>query len=184
MCIYCGTTKYRKIYEQHYGEIPMESSGRKYDIHHIDGNHSNNNPSNLKAVSLQEHYDIHYSQQDYGACWLISRKMKLNVDELSKLASLSNDRRIKNGTHNLQKRADGSSVASDCVKNGTHPLLGKGLTHPKVDKTVYCFENKITKERVHLTQYEFVRKYNILQAHVCRLIKGKQKSTRKWILIS
>ena len=110
--------------------------------------------------------------------------MKLSADELSNLASLSNDRRIKNGTHNLQKRADGSSVASDRVKNGTHPLLGKGLSHPKVDKTIYCFENKITKERVHLTQYEFVRKYNILQSHVCRLIKGKQKSTRKWILIS
>ena len=64
MCIYCGTNKYRKIYEHHHGLIPKEENGRTYEIHHIDGNHSNNNPSNLTAVTLQDHYDIHYSQQD------------------------------------------------------------------------------------------------------------------------
>jgi len=42
MCIYCGTTKYRKIYEQHNGPIP-----KGMDIHHIDGNHANNDPNNL-----------------------------------------------------------------------------------------------------------------------------------------
>ena len=64
MCIYCGTNKYRKIYESHNGPIPKEDNGRSYEIHHIDGNHFNNDPSNLKAVSIQEHYDIHYSQGD------------------------------------------------------------------------------------------------------------------------
>ena len=44
MCIYCGTDKYRKIYEQHHGPIPIDESGRTYDIHHIDGNHFNNDP--------------------------------------------------------------------------------------------------------------------------------------------
>ena len=184
MCIYCKTPYYRKIYQLHYGEIPKDYSGRRYDIHHIDGNHLNNDPVNLKAVSLQEHYDIHYSQGDFIACWLITRKLKISPEEHSKLASLANKKKVSENRHNLQRRADGSSVTSDRVRNGTHPLLGKGLTHPKVDKKVYCFEHKITKERVYLTQYEFVRKYNILQAHVCRLIKGKQKSTKKWILIS
>ena len=132
---------------------------------------------------MQEHYDIHYSQQDYGACWLISRKMKLKVDELSKLASLSNNRRIRNGTHNLQKRPDGTSVSSDRVKNGTHPLLGKGLSHPKVDKTVYHFENKLTREKVSMTQYEFVRKYSLCQANINRVIKGTQNSYKKWIVV-
>jgi hypothetical protein len=183
MCIYCGTDKYRLIYKNHHGDIPVDETGRKFDIHHIDGNHSNNDPVNLIAVTLKEHYDIHYQQGDFVACYLISRKLKLPNDEYSRLCSLSNMKRLKDGNHNLMKRTDGTSVASDMVINGTHPLLGKGLSHPKVDKTVYCFEHKITKERVNLTQYEFVRKYNIIQAHVSRMIHGKQKSTKKWILI-
>ena len=41
---------YRKIYEENFGPIPKEPNGRSYEIHHIDGNHSNNDPSNLIAV--------------------------------------------------------------------------------------------------------------------------------------
>ena len=52
---------YRKIYEDHYGPIPKEENGRSYEIHHLDGNSNNNDPKNLIAVTLQEHYNIHYS---------------------------------------------------------------------------------------------------------------------------
>ena len=52
MCIYCGTNKYRKIYENHYGTIPKDENGRSYEIHHIDVNHSNNDLHNLKLVSI------------------------------------------------------------------------------------------------------------------------------------
>lgn len=183
MCIYCGTTKYRKIYENHYGPIPKDETGRTYDIHHIDGNHSNNNPENLKAVTIKEHYDIHYSQGDWSACSLIAKKLKLPLEETSKLMSLANKKKVLENRHNFQKRPDGSSVASDRVSTRTHPLLGKGITHPKVDKTVYCFKNKVTNEIVNMTQYEFVRKYSLCQASICRVIKGKQKSSRKWILV-
>ena len=68
MCIYCATDNYRKIYETHYGPIPIDEEGRTFDIHHIDGNHSNNSPQNLKAVTIKEHYDIHYLQEDWSAC--------------------------------------------------------------------------------------------------------------------
>jgi len=183
MCIYCNTTKYRSIYKHHHGAIPIDSTGRKYDIHHIDGDHSNNDYRNLKAVTLQEHYDTHYEQGDFVACYLISRKLDLPNEEYSRLCTLSNQKRVRDGNHNLLKRKDGSSVASDSVKNGTHPLLGKGLTHPNVDKTIYCFEHKITKEQVNLTQYEFVRMYKINQCHISRMIHNKQKSTKKWILL-
>jgi hypothetical protein len=183
MCIYCGSPYYRKIYENHYGVIPTDLAGRRYDIHHIDGNHSNNNPTNLKAVTVQEHYDIHYSQGDYGACSLITRKLKISPDENSKLLSLANKQRVSENRHNLQKRPDGTSLTSDRVRDGTHPLLGKGMSHPKVDKTIYSFENKLTKERVNMTQYEFVRKYSLCQANICRVIKGTQKSYKKWILV-
>ena len=61
-------TIYRRIYESHFGPIP-----KGYHIHHIDGDHSNNNPENLMCVTAQEHFRIHYEQKDYGACWAMLR---------------------------------------------------------------------------------------------------------------
>lgn len=105
---------YRKIYEQHYGSIPKEENGRSYDIHHIDGNHDNNDPINLKAITVQEHYDIHYSQGDYGACLLIKQqRLELTPEERSNLSSLLAKRRAKQGTHPAQLMS----------KNGTHPFF-------------------------------------------------------------
>jgi hypothetical protein len=136
--------KHRLIYEKHFGPIPVDEYGRTYDIHHIDGNHSNNEPFNLKAVTIQEHFDIHKSQGDWSACLIMSHRMKLSPSEISELArknqlrlaeegkhnflggvvqSRSNQRRLKNGTHHLLKREDGSSVSSDCVKKGKHNFL-------------------------------------------------------------
>ncbi len=70
---------YRKIYEDHYGEIPKDELGRTYDIHHIDGNRSNNSIYNLKAVSLKEHWNIHIMQQEYDAANLIAKRMEIEM---------------------------------------------------------------------------------------------------------
>lgn len=157
---------YRKIWEQFNGPIPKDHQGRSFEIHHIDGNRKNNDISNLKCVSIQEHYDIHYSQKDYGACYLIAKKMKMDMKDLSSIASKSalkaakkrveegthqflkrldgssvSSDRVKNGTCPLSKRIDGTSVASDRVKNKTHPFLRgnkKQLTCPHCGKTMDC----------------------------------------------
>ena len=92
---------YRKIYQKHYGKIPVDADGRSYEIHHIDGDHTNNDPSNLKAVSIQEHYDIHYSQGDWYACLLISGALKIDPEEKSNLSRLAAQEAVKNGTHNF-----------------------------------------------------------------------------------
>ena len=144
MCIYCGTNKYRKIYENHYGPIPKDEFGRTYEIHHIDGNHFNNHPNNLKSVSIQEHYDIHYSQGDWAACSIMLDRMKISPEEKSKLASKfafarvkdgthpflggkiqreSNLTRVKNGTHNFLDGTISSITQKKLVENGTHHLL-------------------------------------------------------------
>ena len=157
---------YRKIYEQYFGPIPVDENGRTYDIHHLDGNRDNNNPSNLVALSVKDHYYIHYSQEDWGACHAIMIRMNFSSEEISEMASRAANKRIEDGTHNFltnehrvftkkrqekriengthqwaddknpvynqlktnshpfQKRADGSSVTADKVKNGTHPFLG------------------------------------------------------------
>ena len=92
---------HRKIYRKHYGPIP-----RGYHVHHIDGNHLNNDPSNLKAVTIQEHFDIHYKQGDYGACARLQKQIMNNDYEgvsnfLSELVTKTNTRRMNDGTHNF-----------------------------------------------------------------------------------
>lgn len=135
---------YRKIYEKHYGSIPKDSNGRTYDIHHIDGDHSNCDPSNLKAVTIQEHYDIHYSQQDWAACQAIAMRLVLRPDEISSLATNAAIKRVVDGTHHfvggeiqrkntIRRTEDGLNPFSggqiqsrsnqERLKNGTHHLL-------------------------------------------------------------
>lgn len=119
---------YRKIYKQHYGAVPKDADGRNYDIHHIDGNHTNDDPLNLKAVTIQEHYEIHLAQGDWAACLLIAQRMKIKPSDLSEIARQNtirkNQREIAAGTHNflggeIQRKWNRSAVA-----NGTHHLLG------------------------------------------------------------
>ena len=122
MTIYTSKN-YRKIYEQYYGPIPKDDTGRSYDIHHIDGNHNNNNPVNLKAVTLQEHYDIHYARGDWAACHRIAARLTLAPDLISELSKKAQLNRVKNGTHPFQTRADGSNLQTDLVNAGKHHLL-------------------------------------------------------------
>ena len=74
---------YRRIYEQHHGPIQ-----KGYHIHHIDGDHTNNNIENLRCITAKEHFDIHYEQGDYGSCWAMLRTGHLIIsdEERSSLA--------------------------------------------------------------------------------------------------
>lgn len=71
---------YRKIWEDANGAIPKDELGRSYEIHHIDGNRENNDLNNLKCVSIEEHYQIHYQQKDYASCSLILAKMSFGTE--------------------------------------------------------------------------------------------------------
>jgi len=90
MSIYKKNIYHRKIYENHYGPIPRDEYGRSYEIHHIDGNHSNNDIKNLACVSIEEHYRIHKEQGDIKACLIMSKRMKLSPEEKSRLAVIAN----------------------------------------------------------------------------------------------
>ena len=106
---------HRKIYKENFGEI-LEG----YEIHHKDGNHANNHPNNLQAVTLQEHYDIHKAQGDRGACHAIAIRMKLSHSEMSKLATQSNLEKVRKGTHQFL----GGAIQRKRVQNKTHNFLG------------------------------------------------------------
>lgn len=104
--------EYIKIYKQHHGEIPRDSQGRSYDIHHIDGDYTNNDISNLMALSIEEHYKLHRAQEDWGAAWSVAKRLKISQQEKSEITRNMNLARAKAGTH-------WSQVTS---KVGTHPF--------------------------------------------------------------
>jgi hypothetical protein len=118
---------YRWLYEKNYGKIPLDEFGRSYQIHHIDGNRANNCLENFKCVSIQEHYDIHYYQGDYGACLKIAEKMYKTHEELSELATLLNLKKMQNGTHHFLDKKWRSEKAKKSAKTrinkGTHHFL-------------------------------------------------------------
>lgn len=156
---------YRKIYEQHYGPIPKDSDGRSYEIHHIDGNPLNNDPLNLAAVSIQEHYDIHYSQGDWAACRFIAiHRMNKTSKEISELSKKAQLKRIEERTHNFLngdyqrknqlKRLEegthnflGKDSNAERIKNGTHNWLGPSGNKARIDAGTH--ESQIMKTCEH-----------------------------------
>lgn len=138
MCIYCNTKNYRKIYINHFGPIPKDPEGRSYDIHHIDGDHSNNDPSNLKAITICEHYEIHYKQGDYGSCYKISRRMKMSPAEISQIAKEAQLKLSKEKRHSFQIHRRSSEEQSRIAKEVNRRLLEEGK-HP--------FQNKENTKR-------------------------------------
>lgn len=159
---------YRKIYKIHHGDIPIDENGRTFEIHHKDGNRENNDPSNLVALSILEHYNIHYSQGDWAACLRIATRMKIDPKEKSELARKANLKRISDGTSKLMELNS----------------IQKGLDAPNSDKTTYCFENTKTKEQVYSTRYDFYTKYRIPSHHLTGLIKGHHRTVHGWSLIT
>lgn len=151
---------YRKIYEEHHGSIPKDEFNRSYDIHHIDGDHSNNDISNLKAVSIKEHYDIHYAQCDWGACIAISFRMNRTPEELAQISRDINRKMIESRKHNFCRT---------------------GKENHNYVTTIHKFENIVTGEVVEMTQNDFLVAYKIKnQGNLSSLISRKRKTCEGW----
>lgn len=74
-------TPHRRIFEKHHGRKIKPG----YHIHHKDGNHTNNDPSNLVEVTAAEHFAIHKQQKDWAACILLARAASVTADELAEI---------------------------------------------------------------------------------------------------
>ena len=97
---------YRKIWSDHNGPIPKDENGLTYEIHHIDGDRTNNHIDNLACLSIAEHYQAHYDQGEFGSAYIISRRMTMTPEEVSAIArkagKICADKLLANGTHNFQ----------------------------------------------------------------------------------
>lgn len=179
-------SNYRKIYEQHYGIIPKDENGRCYEIHHIDGNRSNNNITNLKAVSIKEHYDIHYAQKDWGACFRISQRLKLSPKEKSFISSQCQKKRLLNGTHPWLNGEPSRQRELKKIIEGTHPFIQSGFASKREFKKVRegrhpfvggKIQSKSNQQRLkNKTHHLLGHNYNRI-----RLDNGTHPSQLKWI---
>lgn len=124
MSIYTKPKTYRQIYEQNYGPIGYDDNGRRLEIHHIDGNNKNNDISNLKLVTIQEHYDIHYAQHDWHACLLISQRMNIDPKIKSALCSRATLELFARGDHPFLDGKMSKKVQKRRVEDGTHHMIG------------------------------------------------------------
>ena len=166
------TTNYRKIWEHFNGSIPKDEQGRSYEIHHIDGNHSNNHIDNLQSVSIQEHYNIHYGQEDWAACMLIAKRMsqiEMPREVKSFLARQNALKRVEQGTNPFTNSEFQRKNAIKRVEKGTHHFLGGEIqrqsnlkrsqngTHPfsggEIQKNVM---NKMLENGTHPAKVQWV----------------------------
>lgn len=89
---------YRQIYEKEYGKL-----NKGLEIHHIDGNRKNNLLSNLQALTIEEHLQIHLDQHDWGAVQAILMRIKNPNLNISDIARKTQNKLLNEQKHNFQK---------------------------------------------------------------------------------
>lgn len=151
---------YRKIWIKYFGSIPKDCEGRSYEIHHIDGDRNNNEITNLKCVTIKEHYDIHYEQGDWGACMKLAQRMKMSPEIISKLASYHNRKRVEIGKNPFV----GPKINKKRIENGSHHLLGGELQRKQVIEGIHNFvkdnpSKKQLKDGTHPSQLTWKCQY-------------------------
>jgi len=140
---------YRKLWEDAYGKIPVDENGVSYEIHHIDCNHQNNNLENLKLVSIQEHYDIHFAQGDILACALIAKRMNSSISEMRQAIAKYNKE-------------------NNCEKN-------KARSRKQREKLLPAIQEYINTDK---TIKQIASEFDC-SSHLLRVVLSEQKLTRK-----
>jgi hypothetical protein len=174
---------YRSLWKEHYGSIPKDENGISYEIHHIDGNSANNDIMNLKCVSIEEHYDIHFQQKDWGACFIIAKRMKLTKEKISDLASKAGkicaEKQLKNGKHNFLN----DDIRTKAIQNSFYRTEhGKEIRLEKNkkmydEKTNKFYDKDFCKERTRKIILNGT--HNLINGVTCRDRKGNVVQIKK-----
>ena len=106
-----GKLLHRLIYEDCFGSIP-----KGFCVHHINGDKTDNNPSNLMLLSKSNHHSLH-TMKDNHPLWNHSR-----IDELGGLNFIS---AAKNKGMNMQAIADECGYSN--VSTVFHYLDKRGI---------------------------------------------------------
>lgn len=154
--------KYRKIWIAHHGLIPVDEFGDTYQIHHKDRDRANNDISNLECLSIIDHYYIHLSNNEYGACAAIMMCYPERFSEAERkyIAFSADQQRKEKGTG---KYTPGTNLkiakaVRQRVLEGKHHLQGGNIQRETNQKRIalgiHHFQSEENKQRVTLRNEE------------------------------
>lgn len=189
-----------------------------YHKHHIIPKHAGgtDDPSNLILLTVEEHaeahrllYEEHGRLQDYYAWKGLSGQISMDFEKkfeiYQAIVAQKTRERVKNGTHHLLKRADGTSVVSDRVSSGNYHMLGGEIqgktsrrrvadgTHnwigdgtyqrtvqqDRVKNETHHFQHKVKKECSHCAGLFDEGNYKRYHGENCSVKTGIKRSEEK-----
>jgi general stress protein YciG len=160
---------HRKIYEQHHQCSLLPG----IEIHHIDGNHNNNDPTNLLAVTIEEHLAIHNAQGDWGAVQAILMRMANSNEAIAEAARQKQLQLISEGNHNFQKMSKDRKQEVSRKAGLKTVQLGIGLHKINQDPVLASANGK---RAGHLSQM----KRRDPQYSYLNTLQGKAVKNTKW----
>lgn len=169
----------RRIWRKHNGPVPVDENGVTFDIHHRDGDWHNNDPANLQALSVLDHYRVHFVQGDWAAAWYISKRLTLSVDDYEEIrAKISNALKGRvmspEWRARISKALTGRKTDPDVVEKRRQASIGR--KHPPE------FGQKITARQLG-TKASLEARRNMSLAHLgrkaSRETRAKMSASRK-----
>lgn len=190
------------------------ANGKKLEpglhVHHLDGNPLNNSPDNLIALSAKDHYNIHWEQNDYAACILLSKSAGISKEELSLLQHKHGLKCVENKTgfhsdsfnrkqhlDNIWKLykpgrkpvTDGEIIFRLKTDNDVEKFLKENLSWrkgipEKAKKGLSLSKKRLTSEEASLIANKRIAlgTHNFLTEYICPFCnkKGKGPMMKRW----
>ena len=174
---------YRKICQEHYGYSNEQMNGM--DVHHIDGNRENNNPSNLQLLSPEEHAKIH--QHDFVK-WAREGSRLAHISLRNRLKEkghtekeIEHQKRLdvlrKKGLHRVPHTEESKKIISEKKKE----LLKDKTKHPLWGRTTYEVTSPDGEKYIvsgGWKQWCLDRKLNC--SNLLKVAKGERRHCKGW----
>jgi len=129
---------YRKIWKEKNGPIPVDENGQSYEIHHINGDAQDNDLTNLRCVSIREHFDIHLAQGDNAACAKILLRMATTPEEYEEKVQMftlkGENHPMWGKTHTEEAKKKIGKSSSERNSGENNPLYGKKHSDESLQK--------------------------------------------------
>lgn len=162
---------YRKICQEYYQYSKESMIGM--DVHHVDGNRNNNDPSNLMLISPEEHAKLHTNDfvlwarigSKMGNEAFVKRLNEYGPTDKEKSHRLKLSEMCKKGLHRIPHSEQSKKIISEkkkeLLKNkSNHPLWGKTtykVTSPEGEEFIvsggwkdWCFERGLNSSNLTL----------------------------------